>query len=73
MNQQRICIYPSDIAILTGKAERYCRELYQELRTKLQKEKHQLVSYCELAAFIGIPKKVVLKTINNKPIEHEEE
>ncbi len=73
MSQQRVCIYPSDIAILTGKAERYCRELYQEIRRQLQKSEFQLVSYCEFADFIGIPKEVVLKTINNKPLQHEEE
>lgn len=73
MNQQRICIYPSDIAVLTGKGVRYARETYQELFKSLKKEKHQVIAYYELAEFLGMSDAVVLKIINNKPILKEEE
>lgn len=50
----RICIYPKDIQRITGKSERYCRELIQKIRKANEKEPHQMVSIEEFCAYIGL-------------------
>lgn len=51
---KRIAIYPKDIMIITGKSERYSRELLRSIRNQLKKEKHQIVSFDEFCAYMGI-------------------
>ena len=41
---ERICIYPKDVQIITGRSERYGRNVLNQIKKKLAKEKHQLVS-----------------------------
>ena len=38
---ERLCIYPKDIMRVTGRSERYGRNLIQKIRQELKKETHQ--------------------------------
>jgi hypothetical protein len=51
---KRICIYPKDVQIITGKSERYGRDIIKKIKEDLNKQKHQLVTVDEFCEFIGI-------------------
>ena len=51
---KRICIYPKDIQIVTGKSERYGRNIIKMIKESLKKEKHQLVTIDEFCVFMGL-------------------
>lgn len=51
---KRIAIYPKDIMIITGRSERYSRELLRSIRNQLKKEKHQIVTFDEFYTYMGI-------------------
>tara|TARA_R100000406_G_C3107714_1_gene123524 strand:+ start:329 stop:556 length:228 start_codon:yes stop_codon:yes gene_type:complete len=65
MKPKRICIYPKDIEVITGKGERYSRKVVQKIRIALAKEKHQPISYKEAADYLGLEPDMVFKVINN--------
>ena len=50
----RICIYPKDVQVITGKSYRYSRELLMEIRLKLGKSKHHFITIQEFAEYTGI-------------------
>ncbi|NJM80404.1 MAG: hypothetical protein HC854_13760 [Flavobacterium sp.] len=50
----RICIYPKDIQIITGKSERQSRNIIVNIKRKLNKEKHQVVTFQEFCEYMGI-------------------
>ncbi len=59
MKQKRLCIYPKDIVKITGKSERYARNLIQKIKEKLNKEEHQFITVEEFCAYAGFePEKV---------------
>ncbi len=68
MKQQRLCVYVSDIVVITGKSDRMCRRMLNSLKEAYGKEKYQSVSYTELAEYLGLCPEMVLKSINNIPI-----
>ena len=49
----RICIYPKDVQVVTGKSERYCRTIIKAIKERLNKEAHQLVTIDEFCDFMG--------------------
>lgn len=49
----RICIYPKDVQVVTGKSERYGRTIIKAIKEKLNKEAHQLVTIEEFCNFMG--------------------
>ncbi len=51
---KRVVIYPKDIMQITGKSERYSREILRKIKTLHNKQKHQLVSLQEFCSFIGL-------------------
>lgn len=51
----RLCIYPKDIQRITGKSERYSRDLIHKIRKSLNKEDHQVVTIEEFSTYLGIP------------------
>lgn len=59
----RICIYPKDIMLLTGRSERYARTLLRKIKTKLKKEEHQLLTITELSTYFGISQEEICKII----------
>lgn len=51
----RICIYPKDIQLITGKSERYSRELIYKIKFALKKDEHQLLTVQEFCTYMGLP------------------
>lgn len=49
----RICIYPKDVQVVTGKSERYGRTIIKTIKVHLNKEAHQLVTIDEFCDFMG--------------------
>ncbi|REG87512.1 hypothetical protein [Winogradskyella sediminis] len=49
----RICIYPKDVQVVTGKSERYGRTIIKKIKERLNKEAHQLVTIDEFCDFMG--------------------
>ncbi|MFD1316187.1 hypothetical protein [Namhaeicola litoreus] len=54
MMKKRICIYPQDVEIITGKSERYGRKVIKTIKDNLKKEKHQLVTVEEFCNYMGL-------------------
>lgn len=55
----RLCIYPKDIQRITGKSERYSRSLLIKIKASIGKDRHQLITVEELAAYLGLPSDAV--------------
>ena len=55
----RICMYPKDVQLVTGKSERYGRTIIKKIKVHLNKETHQLVTIDEFCDFMGFDKKKV--------------
>ena len=49
----RICIYPKDVQVVTGKSERYGRTIIKAIKERLNKDAHQLVTIDEFCDFMG--------------------
>ncbi|PNQ72800.1 hypothetical protein C1T31_09830 [Hanstruepera neustonica] len=50
----RICMYPKDVQLVTGKSERYGRTIIKKIKEHLNKEPHQLVTIDEFCTFMGL-------------------
>jgi hypothetical protein len=50
----RICIYPKDIQLITGKSERQARNIISQIKIKNNKEKHQAVTLEEFCIYMGL-------------------
>jgi hypothetical protein len=59
MIKRRICIYPQDVQLITGKSERYGRKIIKTIKDKLHKQKHQLVTVDEFCDYMGLGKEKV--------------
>lgn len=51
---QRLCIYPKDVQRITGRSERYSRNLIRRIMQELNKKEHQFVSVQEFCQFTGL-------------------
>jgi len=63
MNKNRLCIYPKDITLITGKGIRHAQKLLRTIRTALDKEAHQAVSIADFAAYMGLDEEDVAQSI----------
>lgn len=61
----RICIYPKDIQLITGKSERYSRGLIIRIKKALNKAEHQVLTVHEFCTYIGIPYESVKEIIRD--------
>ena len=52
---KRICIYPKDVQIITGRSLRYCQELIKHIKVLHNKEKHQSVTIKEFCNYMDFP------------------
>ena len=50
----RIVVYPKDVSRITGKSERYGRNLLKTIKEANDKEAHQFVSLEEFADYTGL-------------------
>ncbi|MCQ4035385.1 hypothetical protein NOV28_06260 [Kaistella montana] len=51
----RLCIYPKDIQRITGRSERYSRDLILRIKKQLNKANHQPLTVHEFCYYMGIP------------------
>jgi hypothetical protein len=51
---------------VTGKSERTARKMMNDIRKKLGKEKHQMISLSEFCEYIGLSEEEVLKLLENR-------
>jgi hypothetical protein len=61
--QKRICIYPKDIVLITGKSERYGRKLIEKIKKENSKRSHQLLTVEEFCNYMGLDAKQVHELI----------
>ncbi len=59
----RLCIYPKDIQIITGRSERYGRNLIRKIKEHFKKEQHQVVSIQEFCQYMGLQYEVVARQL----------
>ena len=52
---ERMCIYPKDVQIVTGKSERWGRDIIRKIKIKFSKQDHQLVTIDEFCSYMGLP------------------
>ena len=64
MLNKRCVIYPKDIALITGRSERYSHALLQKIKVYFKKADHQFVTPEEFARFSGIPIEEVWKYLS---------
>lgn len=63
MMMKRIVIYPKDVQVITGKSERYGRDIIKKIKDKHNKPKHQLVTVDEFCSFMGLDLLIVEQQI----------
>ena len=59
----RICIYPKDIARITGKSYRQSLRIHHTIKKANGKQPHQVVTLDELCTYLGVKKEAVSKII----------
>ncbi len=50
----RLCIYPKDVQVVTGRSERYGRDLIRKIKETLAKKDHQFVTVEEFCNYTGL-------------------
>ncbi len=51
---ERVCIYPKDVQIVTGKSERWGRDIIKKIKSKFSNQNHQLVTIDEFCTYMGL-------------------
>ena len=64
---KRICIYPKEVAIITGKSIGASRQLIRTIKDAHGKRKYQLVTIKEFCDYEGLPYEEVFNMINKIP------
>jgi hypothetical protein len=62
---ERLCIYPKDIQIVTGRSERYGRNLIKKIREAFRKENHQFVTIEEFCTYAGLSCQTVIEKLRS--------
>ena len=62
---KRICIYPKDIQRITGRSERYGRNVIKEIKMMLNKAPHQFVTIEEFANYAGLEISTIITYIED--------
>ena len=60
---KRVVIYPKDIMIITGKSERYSREILKKIKTHFDKEDYQCISIKEFCLYMGLDESLIQNLI----------
>lgn len=59
----RLCIYPKDIMIITGRSDRYGRNLIKKIKDHFNKPQHQVVTVDEFCQYMGLQQDVVSRQL----------
>ena len=60
---KRICIYPKDIQLITGKSYRQSLRILKKIRNHLNKEENEMVSIEEFCSFTSLKYEQVIHFI----------
>jgi hypothetical protein len=61
MHRKRLCIYPKDVALITGKGIKTAQKLLRDIRIVYQKKNHQFITLKEFSEYTGIELEEVRK------------
>jgi len=59
----RLCIYPKDVQIITGRSDRYGRNLIKKIKDHFKKQQHQVVTIEEFCQYMGLQLEKVVKQL----------
>ena len=59
----RLCIYPKDIQVITGRSDRYGRNLIKKIKDHFKKQQHQVVTVDEFCQYMGLQPETVAKQL----------
>ena len=59
----RLCIYPKDIMIITGRSDRYGRNLIKKIKEHFKKQQHQVVTVEEFCQYMGLQLEAVVSQL----------
>ncbi len=59
----RLCIYPKDIQIITGRSDRYGRKLIKKIKEHFKKQQHQVVTVEEFCQYMGLQQETVARQL----------
>jgi hypothetical protein len=59
----RLCIYPKDIQIITGKSDRYGRYLIKRIKEYFNNQQHQVVTIEEFCQYMGLQLEAVVSQL----------
>ncbi|MGE0079214.1 MAG: hypothetical protein AB7S48_15250 [Bacteroidales bacterium] len=65
MKTNRMIIYPKDVQRITGKSNRYGRQLLNRIKVQFGKAPHQFVSVEEFCRYTGLAPEQVILYIND--------
>ena len=65
MRLRRISITTKDIMIITGRSDKYSRNIYRQVKQHFSKKPHQEVTFREFCQYIGIPYKELEDILNS--------
>jgi len=60
---KRICIYPQDVEIITGRSKNYSRKIIRQIKKNCNKGKHQFVTVEEFCEYSGLRPETVYEGI----------
>jgi hypothetical protein len=60
---KRVCIYPKDIQLITGKSYRQSTRLLQQIKASYQKEDEQMITIDEFCRYMAINKEEIFHHI----------
>ena len=59
----RLCIYPKDIQVITGRSDRYGRNLIKKIKDHFSKQQHEVVTVDEFCQYMGLQPETVAKQL----------
>ena len=60
---KRVVIYPKDVMIITGKSDRYSRNVLKKVKAHFEKEDHQYITVKEFCIYMGLEVEQIMKLI----------
>ena len=62
-NFQRICIYPKDVQIITGKSGSYARRMVNKIKARFDKSGDQVITIQEFCEYLGLNEELVAQRL----------
>ena len=59
----RLCIYPKDIQVITGRSNKYGKNLIKKINDQFKKQQHQVITVDEFCQYMGLQPETVTKQL----------